>query len=1086
MYDKNGNWVANSYTDSAGAYTMKPLPAGSYTVCFDASYAYGGTSTTGYASQCYAGVPWTSGNNPPAGTTAVAVTSGSIHSGVNATLSAAGGISGTVTDAAGGADLTDVTVNVYDGSGNAVSSASTDGAGTYTAGGIPAGSYTVCFTPASDSGGSSATGYVPQCYKNVPWDGSSSDLPSGTTPVSATTGTTHSGIDAALGSAAGISGRVTAATGGAALGNATVAVFTRGKSLVTTASTDSSGSYTVGGLQSGSYYVCFDAAGAAGGPSTAGYVDQCFNGVVWDGAYDPESMPSGMTAVSTTTGTVTAGVSAALTSDAAITGTVTAASDGSPVSEVWVYAYDSSGNQLTQTTTGGDGTYTLSGLAAGTDTVCFDPSQATGETASTAFVAQCYNDVAWAAGANPPSDASPVSVITGAVASGINAPLKSVTASIKGLITDSSGGGVKGAQAYIYDGSGYQVANVTTSVTGAYSVPTLPAGSYTVCFDARDATGSSATGYLSQCYKAVPWSNPSSGALPAGTTAVAVTSGAVQTVNATLAPAGAIAGTTTAATGGGGVVSGVTVTVYDGNGDWLQNTYTDPDGTYSITGLATGTYTVCFDTSYASGGSSKTGYLSQCYNDPSGTGTSTPPVSVTSGATTGGIDAALAPAGAIAGTVTDTSGHGVSGATVYVYDQSGNRLYEATTTTGLNGTYAATGLTTGSYTVCFDASGASGGSSVTGYLSQCYKDVSWDGSSTLPSGTTSVPVTAGSTKSGVNASLTAGAAISGTVIGSVGGAALSDVGIHVFDSTKTEVAYASTGSTGAYTVRGLPTGTYTVCFNGSAGTGAGSTGGFLDECYKNLTWYGSRSSLPAGTTPVSATAGSATSGINATLPLAAGISGTVTAGGNAVAGVTAEVFDSSGTYLTSATTDASGDYTLTGLSAGSDTVCFQASQATGAPATGYLSQCYKGIAWDGSSAPPSGTTSVTASTGSTQRNINASLTTAAGISGTVTAAADSGALADVTVDVYGSGSTLIGQATTDSSGAYTVGGLSAGSETVCFDASGASGSSTTGYQSQCYNGVAWDGSATLPTGTTSVTTTDGTTKSGIDAKLAAG
>ena len=237
---------------------------------------------------------------------------------------------------------------------------------------------------------------------------------------------------------------------------------------------------------------------------------------------------------------------------------------------------------------------------------------------------------------------------------------------------------------------------------------------------------------------------------------------------------------------------------------------------------------------------------------------------------------------------------------------------------------------------------------------------------------------------------------------------------------------------------------------------------------------------------MSATAGSTTSGINATLPLAAGISGTVTAGGNAVAGVTAEVFNSSGTYLTSATTDASGNYTVTGLSAGSDTVCFEASQATGAPATGYLSQCYKGIAWDGSSAPPSGTTSVTASAGSTQGNINASLTTAAGISGTVTAAADSGALADVTVDVYGSGSRLIGQATTDSSGAYTVGGLSAGSETVCFDASGASGSSTTGYQSQCYNGVAWDGSATLPTGTTSVTTTDGATKSGIDAKLAAG
>ena len=69
-----------------------------------------------------------------------------------------------------------------------------------------------------------------------------------------------------------------------------------------------------------------------------------------------------------------------------------------------------------------------------------------------------------------------------------------------------------------------------------------------------------------------------------------------------------------------------------------------------------------------------------------------------------------------------------------------------------DGSYTITGLATGTYDVCFSGKFAWGGASTTGYASECYKNVAWDGDPYEASGATGVQVTAGSTTSDINVS----------------------------------------------------------------------------------------------------------------------------------------------------------------------------------------------------------------------------------------------------------------------------------------------------------------------------------------------
>ena len=177
------------------------------------------------------------------------------------------------------------------------------------------------------------------------------------------------------------------------------------------------------------------------------------------------------------------------------------------------------------------------------------------------------------------------------------------------------------------------------------------------------------------------------------------------------------------------------------------------------------------------------GYVDQCYNNQPTSGTPTP-VTVTAGATTTGINAALAGAGAISGTVTDAGGthHGLANVQVSVSSPSTGAYGSATT--AADGSYTVTGLPAGTdYQVCFYASGATGGSSdALGYVDQCYNNQPTSGTPTP------VTVTLGATRTGINAALAGGGAISGTVT-DAGGTH------HGLANVKVSVYSPSTGAT---------------------------------------------------------------------------------------------------------------------------------------------------------------------------------------------------------------------------------------------------------------------------------------------------
>ncbi|MHB1475853.1 MAG: carboxypeptidase regulatory-like domain-containing protein [Dermatophilaceae bacterium] len=505
-----------------------------------------------------------------------------------------------------------------------------------------------------------------------------------------------------------------------------------------------------------------------------------------------------------------------------------------------------------------------------------------------------------------------------------------------------------------------------------------------------------------------------------------------------------ISGTVTDAAHAG--LMGVKVTVTSMSTYASVNATTVGDGTYSVTGLPAGYYQVCFDASGATGGSSKTGYVAQCYNNQT-TPWQADPVTVTVGATRTGIDAALAVGGASSGTVTDAAHAGLMGVKVTVTSMS--TYASANATTARDGTYLVTGLPDGKdYSVCFDASGATGGSSSTGYLSQCY-----DGLSINAWPTKSVVVTVGATRTGIDAALAVAGAISGKV--TKAGDSLHELANVTVQVTSSSPDFprgnvrATTDAHGNYTMTGLPAATdYQVWFYASYG--ADGTG-YVPQSYDHL----SMAVYP--TTPVGVTLGKTTTKIDAALTAYGAISGVVTdANGVGLENVQVYAYSVFTGGAGGAFTDANGRFTAPGMLAADDYhVLFTTSDIKNGPSkTGYVTQYYANPPSPGTLTPVAVTWGVIKPIG------NTALAVGGAVSGKVTDAAGKG-LANVLVVVnsltqHGTGDAVLygtGEAKTAADGTYTVTGLvTADDYKVYFNGDNATGGSSdaTGYAGQWY------------------------------------
>jgi hypothetical protein len=231
---------------------------------------------------------------------------------------------------------------------------------------------------------------------------------------------------------------------------------------------------------------------------------------------------------------------------------------------------------------------------------------------------------------------------------------------------------------------------------------------------------------------------------------------------------------------------------------------TESDGTYVAAGLEIGIYRAEFEDPSGD-------YVPEYYDDQSSFAYATSFV-VNDGETTTGIGAALSQAGHIAGTVTAIAdGEPVADivATAWYSTTSAWRSGGSAPTSG-DGTFDIGGLPAGNYRVRF----------ADVYSPPRYIEEVYDNVLTLEAGA-DVPVTAGTTTSGIDAALGTYGRIAGTITG-VGGIPVEDINADIWQynagsSTWEWVSGGATDESGAYVANGLTTGDYRVQFSDPKG-----------------------------------------------------------------------------------------------------------------------------------------------------------------------------------------------------------------------------------------------------------------------------
>jgi hypothetical protein len=321
--------------------------------------------------------------------------------------------------------------------------------------------------------------------------------------------------------------------------------------------------------------------------------------------------------------------------------------------------------------------------------------------------------------------------------------------------------------------------------------------------------------------------------------------------------------------------------------------------------------------------------------------------------------------GRIAGVVTDPAGHGLKGICVEAFSVNG--LGYSQVKTGKTGRYHTASLPAGSYDVIFYADCGNTGN----WLVQVYKNKS---TLTKP---TSVQVSRGKTTSGIDAKLELGGEISGTVTGK-SGAKLSGICVFPLQAGQpNSLILAGLSVRGTYHVRGLPRGAFKLDFEPCVPV----------SIYAPIWWPNSET--PGSAKTIRLKPRQIIRGINLAMPVGGVISGTVTdTSNNVLKGICVAAFANS-QFVPSfgspfATTNAAGQYSIAGLSAGK----YQVQFSLGCGNNGnYISANYPSL--------------VAVNYGQVAAGINVQLPTGTTLSGVVTSAASGQPKAGICVQVYG-------------------------------------------------------------------------------------
>ncbi len=609
------------------------------------------------------------------------------------------------------------------------------------------------------------------------------------------TGRVITGRDITLSLGTTIAGNVK--LGGANLAGVTVKdINADGYETGISAVTNASGNYTLQGITPGTHSLFFDASGTGAADA-------------WNGNVARQSQSTTFTV---TSAGVT-GKNAVLTAGATYAGNVKHYVTEN-LANVYVELADADGRNVAYVYTNASGNFSLANLAAGTYS----------------YRLRDYS------GSKNVEQSGSVTLTTGQVSSANNFVLAQ-GASVTGTVLGPGSAPIQFAYVSLIDPStGFYAEGANTDASGAYEIRGVKPGTYKLIFT-KD-------GYQTQW-----WNNAAS--LATATTI---------TVSGTTSQPGKNATLTTGATITGQVTSGVPgialtnprVQVIDTEGNNVASATVQSDGTYSVSGVPAGSFSLVFR---GSGGLLLTEYLGGARTLEAATF-----FPVSAGATVTGKNASLDPLASVSGHVQNASAADLDGVTVELYNAAGNIVDSAVTDAG--GDYAISYVAAGTYTLKFipDA-----GDSL---------PTEWWNNQTSQGAANTFTVALGEQVTGKDAELGVPVVVDdGTISGTVlnrtgGGVANATVVAYLTSGGQTLAAVegsAVTNSSGAFTISGLPGGSFTLGVSTASGGYSATTGALLPSTggYVSI-WAGNAYSFAAAT-PTAIDAHGSASGVSVTI-----------------------------------------------------------------------------------------------------------------------------------------------------------------------------------------------------------------------------
>ncbi len=419
----SGSDVGSQATGGGGSYSISSVPPGTYYIDVSAS-SIDANGAADYASQYYGATSGAANSVDESSGTPVVVGSGATVT-INQSLVNGGEITGKLTDAATGDPLTGE-VQVYDREQQVVGSALSASTGIYTVSGLPSGTFYVSFsgdTSESDGGYYDNTTAAEDHDADAFYAGASfAASVQGATGVAVTSGASSATtVNAALPAGATISGTLT--YDGSPAGGVNVQVYDSSSDLIDTvygyyARTASDGTYAIRDVLAGSYKVGFvpgDEEYFSGYPVSNDSGNEAF------AYYSNANSLATAGAVTVTAGQTLTSVSQTLVTGGEVTGTVTDATTGAGVPDIYIELLDGQGNVLDAALSNEDGTYTLDGVPTGSYDVEFTSFAYAGNAYSTEYQTQYYD------GSQVQASSTPVAVTAGQTTAGINAALGAPT-----------------------------------------------------------------------------------------------------------------------------------------------------------------------------------------------------------------------------------------------------------------------------------------------------------------------------------------------------------------------------------------------------------------------------------------------------------------------------------------------------------------------------------------------------------------------------------------------------------------------------------------------------------------------------------